>query len=138
MFASCGDKYYHDLLIINGTNDSLYFYVHPYKNEKSYTYNIAFTPIDTGRNGKIEFKYVIDFSQNSNALKPLDSARPSMFQRTWRTFSTHEGGLTILLYKPQTLESLSIDTPLDSNVIFKRIDLTNHQLDSIKYKIVIN
>jgi len=137
LISSCGDRFYHDLILINSTKDSLYYYVHPYKNEKSYTYNIAYTSVDTGRNGNIEFKEMIDFSQNSNALKPLDSVRPSMFQRTWRVFSELEGGLTILLYKVKTLESKSKNTPLISDDIFKRIDLTNHQLDSLKFKVII-
>ncbi len=129
---SCGDRFYNDLEIINKSNDSLYYYVHPYK-DSSYTYNIAYNVFDVGTNNVIKYKYVIDFSNNENAILPSDTVKPEVFQITWKGFAREYGGLSILFYKRKTLESLDHETPLSSKHIYKRIDLTERQLDSLNY-----
>lgn len=135
---NCGDRLYDDLKLINNSSDSLYFYIHPYKNENSYTYNIAYNVFDTGTINHIKYKYVIDFSNNDYAILPFDTLRPQIFQTTWKGFAESEGGLTLLFYKKKTLESISYEQPLTKKLIFKRIDLTNIQLDSLNYMIILN
>jgi len=135
--SSCGDRYYNDLKVINNSNDSLYFYVHPYK-DFSYTYNIAYNVFDVGKNNVIEYKYVIDYLNNENAFLPSDTAKPGAFQTTWKGFAREYGGLSIVFYKRKTIESLSHDTPLDSKYFYKRIDLTEKQLDSLNYIVKYN
>ncbi len=135
LLVSC-DQMVYDLSIVNNTKDSLYFYVHPYRNDSSYTWNFAYIPLDY-KNKK--WTYEISFAKNLNesAVLPNDSARPGLFNRTWKNFATQYNGLTVLFYKKQTLETLEVNLPLTENQIYKRIDLTLDSLEHLNYTVTL-
>jgi hypothetical protein len=121
-----------DITIINSTTDSLYYYVHDYKSENEYTYNFAYDSIaayDTAKR-----RYDIAYNINGNQLLPHDTIHPSINASSWKIKAVDKGGLTFLFYR-RDIQQLSENKPLTYKNIYKRIDLTTTQLDSLKYKI---
>ena len=90
------------------------------------------------------FEKVTDLKTNKTidsipgyTLNPGDSLRPSMMNKTWKKFADEKGGLSILFYK-KNIERLPPKLPLTAKNIFRRIDLTAKQLDSLKYRVILN
>ena len=126
----CGNT---DIMIVNGTADSLYFYVHSYKSESDYTYNFAY---DSTAARKINAnEYNIAYNINNQKILPNDTVHP-FTPGSWKAQATKDGGLTVLFYK-RNIQRLAKNAPLSDSDIFRRIDLTTRQLDSFKYTIVL-
>jgi hypothetical protein len=70
-------------------------------------------------------------------FNPGDMVHPSKMDTSWKTFAGEKGGITILFYKKE-IEKLPARVLLSTKDIYKKIDLTRKQLDSLKYKIVLN
>ncbi len=130
--TSCDKVYLDGLEVINETNDSLYYCIHPYKN-LDYTYNIAYNVFDVGNNNQIKYKYVIDYENDEDAIRPNEIKKPSSFQISWKNFSKKNNGLTIVFYKKETLQKMKPLVPLTEEKIFKRIDLTYEELEKNNY-----
>ena len=120
---------------MNNTNDSLYFYIHQYKKEHNYTYNIAYASVDSSDTNNPDPN--ISYNINPCKLLPHDSVNPPILNSTWKAFASKQNGLTILFYK-RSIEKLPVKAPLSAGDIFKRIDLMAKQLDSLKYRIELN
>lgn len=126
-FASCAyDPGNNDMSIINNTPDSLYYYVHPY-NSGEYKWNIAYLPTANDFN-----KYEIDYNSNYHRLPAHDTIHPTINARSWKDWAEAYGGLTLRFYK-RDIEQKPVNERLDDADVFKRIDLTLEQLDSLHY-----
>jgi hypothetical protein len=122
---------HNDCFIFNHTKDSLYYDIEGYHLVKDSIRNMAyeqFTDLATNKTTDTIPGYTFN---------PGDTLRPSIVNKTWKKFAAEEGGLTILFYK-KNIERLPPKSPLTAKNIFRRIDLTAKQLDSLKYKIVLN
>lgn len=131
--TSCDKVYLEGLEVINDTNDSLYYCIHPYKN-LDYKYNIAYNVfvVENDKN-KIKYKYVINYNNDDDAIKPNEIKKPSSFQISWKNFAKKNNGLTIVFYKKEILEKMKPQVPLTEEKIFKRIDLSFEELEKINY-----
>jgi hypothetical protein len=90
------------------------------------------------------FEQITDLTTNKtidtipgDTFNPNDTLHPSRMNKSWKKFAAEKGGVTILFYK-KDIEKLPPKSPLTVKNIFKRIDLTTKQLDSLKYRIVLN
>jgi hypothetical protein len=131
--TSCDRTYTDGLEVINETKDSLYYSIFTYKDDLSINYNIAYNCFDVGKNNQIKYKYVIDFDNNDNSIKPNESDKPYSFKITWKDFAKKHNGLTFTFYKRETLEKMKYDAIITEDKIYKRIDLTYEQLEKINY-----
>jgi len=121
-----------DITIINSTTDSLYYNVLDYKSENEYTYNFAYDSI--AANDTAKRRYDIAYNINGNQLLPHDTIHSSINASSWKNKAADKGGLTFLFYR-RDIQLLPESTPLRYKNIYRRIDLTVGQLDSLKYKI---
>ena len=126
----CGNT---DITIVNRTRDSLYFYVHSYKSESDYTYNFAYD--STAAHNTNANEYNIAYNINNQKILPKDTVHP-FTPSSWKAQATKDGGLTVLFYK-RNIQHLAEKVPLSDTDIFRRVDLTTKQLDSLKYTIVL-
>jgi len=131
--TSCDRTYTDGLEVINETKDSLYYSIFTYKDDVSISYNIAYNCFDVGKNNQIKYKYVIDFENNDDAIKPNESKKPFHFKSSWKDFAKKYNGLTFTFYKRETLEKMKYDATINEDKIYKRIDLTYEQLEKINY-----
>jgi hypothetical protein len=131
--TSCDKVYLYGLEVINETNDSLYYCIHPYKN-LDYKYNIAYNVFAVqNNNNEIKYKYVIDYKNDEDAIRPNEIKKPSSFKISWKNFSKNNNGLTIVFYKKETLQKMKPLVPLTEENIYKRIDLTYEELEKNNY-----
>jgi hypothetical protein len=129
--ASCHmDMPHNDCIIFNYTKDSLYYDIEGYGLVKDSIPNMAYERVtDLTTNKTID-------TIPGYTLNPGVSSRPTIMNKTWKKFAAEKGGLTILFYK-RNIERLPPKSPLTAKNIFRRIDLTTKQLDSLKYVIVL-
>jgi hypothetical protein len=131
LFASC-DPASHDITIINRTSDSLYFRIHWYKSENDYRYNFAYDSV-AAHDAAIN-RYDIAYNMSSYKLLPNGTIQPGKTSSSWKKEAKIKGGLTLLFYK-RDIQHLPQDTLLSYKNIYKRLDLTTKQLDSLNYSI---
>lgn len=135
LFASCiYDPGNDDITIINHTPDSLYCYVHGYKRLNDYNYNFSFDSTAASTNRK--YDYDVAYNINIRKILPNDTIHPSINAHSWKDVALVDSGLTIAFYK-RDIQKLPENTPLSPSNIFRRIDLTPKQLDSLKYMIIL-
>jgi hypothetical protein len=67
-------------------------------------------------------------------ILPHDTLHPSVMNSSWKRRASRDAGLTVIFYKRE-IEHLPKAKPLAAKDIFRRIDLTPKQLDSLKYKV---
>jgi len=129
--ASCHmDMPHNDCIIFNYTKDSLYYDIEGYGLVKDSIPNMAYERVtDLTTNKTID-------TIPGYTLNPGVSSRPTIMNKTWKKFAAEKGGLKILFYK-RNIERLPPKSPLTAKNIFRRIDLTTKQLDSLKYVIVL-
>lgn len=126
-------KEYNDITIINHTSDSLYYFIHGYRSESDHTHNFAYDSIaahDTATN-----RYAIAYNINEQKILPYETLRPTTLH-SWKAKANEAGGLTVLFYK-RNIQRFAENAHLSDTDIFRRIDLTIEQLDSLKYTIVL-
>lgn len=122
---------HNDCIIYNYTKDSLYYDVEGYGLVNGSIRNMAYERVTNLATNK-----TID-SIPGYTLNPGETTRPSIMNKTWKKFANEKGGLTILFFK-RNIERVPPKLPLTAKNIFRRIDLTAKQLDSLKYKVVLN
>jgi len=120
-----------DITIINNTSDTLYYDIDGYKLNAESVRNMAYEHVTNEMTDK-----TID-TIPGYTFNPHDTVHPGKLDTSWKTFATEKGGVTILFYK-KDIERLPANQLLTVKNIYKRIDLTKHQLDSLKYRIVLN
>ncbi len=130
-FFSC-DPMYEGFKIVNNTNDSLYYYVHAYKDYK-YSYNIAYIPLMQSSD-----KYKIDYLNNEHKILPNDTSEFGPLPRSRESFAKQWGGITIRFYKREVIEKLNWNTPLNESHVYKRIDIKQDELEKQNYLIQLN
>jgi hypothetical protein len=121
----------HDMTIINNTADSVYFEISEYKSVKDGIRNMAFEKVTDSRTN------ITKDTLMGWVLKPLDTIHPGKLDTTWKQFAAKKGGLTFLFYK-RNIEKMPPQQFLTQKDIFKRIDLTKRQLDSLQYVVKLN
>ena len=121
---------HNDIMIINNTQDTLYYEIGAYKFPRKNIRNMA-------------YEHIIDETPNRSfdsipgyTFNPRDISRPGKLDTTWKKFAEQKGGVTVLFYK-KDIEKLSPNKPLTPDKIYRRIDLTIKQLDSLKYTIIL-
>lgn len=118
------------ITIINSTTDSLYFEISGYKSVISGVKNRAFAEVtDLTTNTKKD-------TLMGWILNPNDTIRPTKLDTSYKQLAAVTNGLTILFFK-RTIEKLPPDQLLTEKYIFRRVDVTPKQLDSLKYIIEI-
>ena len=119
-----------DMHIINRTKDSLYYRVFAY-NRVDDSSNMAYEKVTDEMTNKTT--YIVP----GYTIAPDDTATPSNNTKyNWKHYVHENNGLTILLYK-RNIEKLPHNKPLTNKNIFRRMDFTAKQLDSLKYRIEI-
>jgi len=118
------------ITIINSTKDSLYWEIYGYKSVSKGVSNMAFTKV-TNMKTNITKDTIMGW-----LLKPNDTIRPQKLDTSYKQFALQKNGLTILFFK-KTIEKLSPSRRLAEKDIFRRVDVTPKQFDSLKYIIEI-
>lgn len=131
IISSCHVSMPHDdIMIINKTPDTLYYAIGGYKFRDKNIRNMAYERVTDEMTNRT-FDSIPGYTFNPN-----DAARPGKLDTTWKKFAEEKGGVTVLFYK-KDIEKLPPNRPLTTDEIYKRIDLTKKQLDSLGYKIVL-
>ncbi len=120
-----------DITIINNTKDTLYYYIDVYRFRAANIRNMAYERVtDEMTNRTID-------SIPGYTFNPHDIIHPGKLDTTWKQFASEKGGIAVLFYR-KDIEKASAKLPLTAKDVYKRIDLTAWELDSLKYKIVLN
>jgi hypothetical protein len=122
---------HHDITITNHSKDSVYFEIQEYNLGGNNIRNMAFEKV-TDLKTNITKDTLMGW-----ILKPGDTIHPGKLDTTWMQFAAEKNGLTILFYK-RNIEKLPPEQILTNKDIFRRVDFTTKQLDSLKYVIELN